>query len=423
MELITTIPKPMISFLLVTVFSLLIGLSQRLQHSQKQLPEHTFGTDRTFTFIGILGFILYIISPGNIFVFLAGGMVLAVFMAINYFFNIQRYNDHGITTIVIALITYCIGPLFMTQPYWLVMLVIVMVLILTEMKESFVQISQKFEKGEFLTLGKFLIIACVILPIVPDEPIFKDLSLTPYKIWLAVVVVSSISYLSYLLKKFVFKRGSIIISGILGGLYSSTATTIVLARRIHLNPAAKNQYIAAIIFSIAMMYLRILALILIFSYEMFFHVYPYFIILFLVSGLTGTAILLYRNKNYNNPNREQESDKNPLEFMVALIFTALYVTFSFLTYFVLQRYGTPGLTGLSLIVGLTDIDPFLINLFQGKFSVEMNVVAVATMQAIVSNNIMKMIYGCVFSNRKSWAYLIFGFFVVILLNILFIFLL
>jgi uncharacterized membrane protein (DUF4010 family) len=422
MELIKTIPRPMISFLLVTVFSLLIGLSQRLQHSQKQLPEHTFGTDRTFTFIGILGFILYIISPGNLFVFLLGGLILSLFMAINYFFNIQRYSDHGITTIVIALITYCLGPLVMTQPHWLVMLVIVMVLILTEMKDSFIQITQKFEKGEFITLGKFLIIAGVILPIVPDEPVIKDLSLTPYRIWLAVVIVSSISYLSYLLKKFVFKKGSIIISGILGGLYSSTATTIVLARRLKVNPEAKNQYIAAIIFSVAMMYLRILALILIFSEAVFLKVYPWFIFLFLASLLAGILILIHRNKNFNDPT-EAESGKNPLEFKVALIFMALYVIFSLLTYVVLQRYGTPGLTGLSLIVGLTDIDPFLINLFQGKFGVGTEVIAMATMLAIISNNVMKMIYACGFSNRRSWGYIISGFLFIILLNGLFLFLL
>jgi len=423
MELIKTIPKQMISFLLVTVFSLLIGLSQRLQHSQKQSPEHTFGTDRTFTFIGILGFILYIISPGNLFIFLSGGIILAAFMAINYFFNIQKYDDHGMTTIVIALITYCIGPLVMTQPYWLVMLVIVMVLILTEMKESFVQISQKFEKGEFLTLGKFLIIAGVILPIVPDEPIFRDLSLTPYRIWLAVVVVSSISYLSYLLKKFVFKKGSIIISGILGGLYSSTATTIVLARRIRLHPEAKNQYIAAIIFAVAMMYLRILALILIFSNEMFAHVYLWFILLFIASALAGIIILFHRNKNYADINPAEGPEKNPLEFKVALIFTTLYVAFSFITYFVLHKYGTTGLNGLSMISGLTDIDPFLINLFQGKFGVGMDIVAMVTMQAIISNNILKMVYACAFSGRKSWGYIIFGFLGVIVLNVVFMFLL
>lgn len=408
----------MTSFLLVTVFSLLIGLSQRLQHSGKKLPEHTFGTDRTFTFIGILGFILYIISPGSIIAFLGGGLILALFMSIHYFYNIKNDEDHGMTTIVIALITYCLGPLVMTQPHWMVMLVVVMVLILTEMKESFVQISQRFEKGEFLTLGKFLIIAGVILPIVPDEPIFKDFNLTPYKIWLAVVVVSSISYLGYLLKKFVFKNGSIIISGILGGLYSSTATTIVLSRGMKTHPEAKNQYVAAMIFSVSMMYLRILALTLIFSMELFNRVYLVFLLLFVASAVTGIVILRYRNKAIGEMNSPQEPDKNPLEFKVALIFTALYVAFSFLTYFVLQRFGTTGLNGLSLISGLTDIDPFLINLFQGKFGVGMNVIATVMMMAIISNNFIKMIYAFAFSGWQSWKLIFTGFMIVILLNIL-----
>jgi uncharacterized membrane protein (DUF4010 family) len=423
MELINNIPRTLTAFILVTVFSLLIGLSQRHKHSQKQAPEHTFGTDRTFTFIGILGFILYILSPGTLLVFFGGGVILAVFLAINYYFNIRNYDDHGITTVVIALITYCIGPLMMTQPHWLVMLVIVVVLIFTEMKESFIQFSKKFEKDEFVTLGKFLIIAGVILPIVPDEPIFKDISLTPYKIWLAVVVVSSISYMVYMLKKFVFPKGSIIISGILGGLYSSTATTLVLSKRIREHPEAKNQYVAAIIFAVAMMYLRILALILIFSTELFLDVYPWFIILFFASAGTGTIILFFKNRNISDPSSEGIAEKNPLEFKVALIFTALYVLFSLLTYFVLNRFGTPGLNGLSLIVGLTDIDPFLINLFQGKFGVGATTVAMVTMQAIISNNVMKMIYGCVFAGRNAWKYLIIGFLTVILLNVLFVFLL
>jgi uncharacterized membrane protein (DUF4010 family) len=423
MELIRSIPKALVAFVLVTVFSLLIGLSQRLAHSQKQVPEHTFGTDRTFTFIGILGFILYIISPGNLFIFLAGGIVLAAFMAVNYFFNIQRYDDHGMTTIVIALITYTIGPLVMTQPFWLVVLVIVVVLIFTELKESFVQISKKFDKNEFVTLGKFLIMAGVILPVVPDDPVFRDISLTPYRIWLAVVVVSSISYLSYLLKKFVFQKGSIILSGILGGLYSSTATTVVLSRRIRQHPEAKNQFVAGIIFSVAMMYVRILALILIFSQEMFLKVYPYFLVLFLASGLAGFIILIYRNKNFSDHAGEESTEKNPLEFRVALLFTALYVVFSLLTYFVLEKFGTPGLNGLSMIVGLTDIDPFLINLFQGKFGVGIDIVAAVTMQAIISNNIVKMIYACAFANRKSWIYIITGFLAITALNVIFVFLL
>jgi uncharacterized membrane protein (DUF4010 family) len=418
MELINAIPKDLVTFLLVAVFSLLIGLSQKLLHSHEQLPGHTFGTDRTFTFIGILGFILFRILPGNPSLFMGGGLVLAVFLGINYAFNIHRHEDHGMTTIIIALITYCIGPLLLTQPTWLVLLIIVTVLILTELKESFTQISQKFDKGEFLTLGKFLIIAGVILPIVPNEPIFRDLGLTPYKIWLAVVVVSSISYFSYLLKKFVFREGSIILAGILGGLYSSTATTIILARKIRIDPESRRQYVAAIIFATAMMYLRILVLILIFNSVLFQQVYLYFILLFVVSSIAGLVILLYHNKEYATVNPELAAEKNPLEFKVAIIFALLFVAFTFITWFVVERYGRSGLNILSFLVGLTDIDPFLINLFQGKYRVAMDAIAVASLQAIVSNNILKMIYACFFSTRKSWVILISGFSVIILLNLL-----
>ena len=422
MELVNTIPKDLITFLLVTVFSLLIGLSQKILHSPKQL-EHTFGTDRTFTFIGILGFILFRILPGNPALFIGGGLVLSIFLGINYAFTIQRHEGHGMTTIIIALITYCIGPLLLTQPQWLVMLIIVTVLILTELKESFTEISRRFDKNEILTLGKFLIIAGVILPIVPDEPIFKDLTLTPYKIWLAVVVVSSISYFSYLLKKFVFKQGSIILAGILGGLYSSTATTIILARKIRKDPESANQYVAAIIFATAMMYIRILVLIVIFNTDLFYRVYIYFLVLTFVSIIAGLIILLYHNNKFKTLNPELIADKNPLEFKVALIFALLFVAFTFLTWFVVDRYGRPGLNVLSFLVGLTDIDPFLINLFQGKSILAMSAIAVATLQAVASNNILKLVYACFFSSKKSWVYLISGFSVIILLNFIFIWIL
>lgn len=419
MELINAIPKTLIGFLLVALFSLIIGLSQRLKHVSDQSTESTFGTDRTFTFIGIFGFILYILNPSGLYLFIGGGLVLSIFLAINYYQNIRKHEFHGITTILIALITYTIGPLVMTQPYWLVLLIIVTVLIFTELKESFYQFSQKIDKEEFITLGKFLIIAGVILPIVPDEQIFTGISLTPYKIWLAIVVVSTISYLSYLLKKFVFRQGSIIISGILGGLYSSTATTIILARKSKTDPEAANQYIAGIIFATAMMYLRILVLILIFNYDLFRAIFIWLIFLFILSALTGVVILFYRNKNFTSTQPELTHDKNPLEFKVALIFTTLFVAFTLITWFVLKNWGTPGLNILSYIVGITDIDPFLVNLFQGRFNVAMDVVLLATLQAIISNNVLKMIYACFFAGKKLRLYIFLGFMLIIIVNIIF----
>jgi uncharacterized membrane protein (DUF4010 family) len=414
------IPPELISFLTVALFSLVIGLSQRKVHPVSD-DTRLFGTDRTFTFIGILGYILYIISPENLWLFGGGGLVLTVFFGINYYFKIQRFSDFGLTTIVIAMITYCLAPLIITQPAWLYLLIIVVVLVFAEMKETFSVLSSRFEKEEFITLAKFLIIAGVILPIVPNKSFVPFLSLTPYHIWLAVVAISSISYLSYLLKKFIFRTSGVVISGILGGLYSSTATTFILARKSKIHPEFCNQYSAGILYATAMMYLRVLILIGIFNMDLFTRFYWVFLALFVLSAMIGTGLLLFHRHKGQVAEISDQKDKNPLEFKVAIIFTVLYVGFTFLTYFALNNYGARGLNILSYIVGVSDIDPFLLNLFQGKFNLSADLIAAVTLQAIISNNVLKMIYGVILSGKAMRFPLIIGFLVVIALNILMLF--
>ena len=414
-SIIKDIPVDLVNFVLVTLFALLIGLSLRILHPDRD-ESSQFGTDRTFTFIGIWGYILYIISPHNPLIFITGGIVLSVLLGINYYFKISLYKNFGLTTIVIALITYCLAPLLYTQPIWLFLLIVVIVLALTELKESLLLISQKIDKNEFITLAKFLAIAGVILPIVPDRQLSPYINITPYKIWLAVVVISTLSYLSYLLKKFVFKKSGTIITGILGGLYSSTATTIILAKKSRQFDDGRNQYASSIIFATAMMYLRILILIFIFNIALFRYIFPFFLIMILASLLTG-SIIFYFKKNENVIEAEIYTDKNPLEFRVALIFMVLFIAFSLITKFTIERFGSNGLDALSLVVGVTDIDPFLINLFQGKFILSSSIIGLVAFQAMISNNIIKLIYALFFSSKKIRLTLTLGFLAIIIINI------
>jgi uncharacterized membrane protein (DUF4010 family) len=394
MEFLDFIPEKLWQFLLVTLFSLIIGLALRRLHSAKE-EFRVFGTDRTFTFIGILGFLLYIFDPETMIPYLGGGLVIAALLGVYYHRKMHDHQEYGLTTIVVAFITYCIPPLVITQPAWLYILVVVTVLIFTEMKGSFVQMSRKFDKDEFVTLAKFLAIAGVILPIVPNEPIVPFLPLTPFKIWVAVVVISGVSYASYLLRKFVFTDSGILISGLLGGLYSSTATTIILARKGKEDQAQMPLYGSGIILSIAMMYLRILILMFIFNSSLALAMLPAFLVLIGVSAGTG-IFFFFRSRGHQGGEKEGPIvDKNPLEFKVAIIFTLLFVSLSFITHFVVDSFGARGLNVLSWIVGVTDIDPFLLNLFQGLFDVPLNLIGLAVMQAIISNNIMKGIYAAV----------------------------
>ncbi len=421
MEIFNLIPDKLQEFGLVFVFSLIIGLSQRKIHPPN-IGNQLFGTDRTFTFIGILGFILYVIGDGEKIYFLGGGFILSVFLALFYFQRAKKHEIYGITTIVIGLITYCLTPLAITQPRWLFLLVVVTVLILTELKETFTLFSQRLDKDEFINLAKFLVIAGVILPMVPDTPIVSFLSLTPYRIWLAVVVISSISYISYLLHKFVFKESGIILTGILGGLYSSTATTIIIAKKFRETQLESHRYSAAIILATAMMYLRIGVIVLLFNNELFNILYPVFLVLFLASMGVGCVLFYVFKENMTKERTVITNDKNPLEFKVAMLFTLLYIGFSFLTYYVLSYFGHLGLNVFSFIVGVSDIDPFLINLFQGKFAVTNQLIALATLQAIISNNVVKLLYAMFIAKRKLWKMLLMGFGIIIVLNLLLLFL-
>ena len=255
------LPRELVTFILVTLFSLLIGLSQRRLSLKREGETTLFGTDRTFTFIGILGYLLYILDPTDLRLFMGGGAVLGFLLGINYYVKQSQFHVFGVTTIIIALITYCLAPIVATQPSWFYVTVIVTVLLLTELKHTFTEFAQRMKNDEMITLAKFLAISGIILPILPDTNLIPGVNLTPYSIWLTTVVVSGISYLSYLLKRYVFHESGILVSGIVGGLYSSTATISVLARKSQKAPTYQtNEYVAAMLMAVSMMFLRFMVL-------------------------------------------------------------------------------------------------------------------------------------------------------------------
>ncbi|GAA4281072.1 MgtC/SapB family protein [Gaetbulibacter aestuarii] len=412
-------PQPFYLFIMVAVFSFLIGLEQRTKFSTDPKPA-IFGTDRTFTFIGILGFVLYIIQPKTLIPFLLGAVLLGALLLAFYIKKIAIENDYGLTTVALALITYCLAPLVATQPIWLVIIVVVLLLIMEEIKKPLLEFSEKVHKDEFITLAKFLLMSGVILPLVPNKPISEHLDFSLYNFWLAIVAISAISYGSYLLKKYVFPKSGIILTGILGGMYSSTATTFILAKKSkEINDDYKLS--AAIVLSTSMMFVRIFILALIFNMTIAKSIAPAFGILFLLS-LIASAILLRLAKN-NKTSEEQpiqmtNTFENPLELKTAFIFGFLFVFFSILTQYVTEHYSVHGIKILSYLVGVTDIDPFIINIFQGHFNVTQNVLAIAIINAVTSNNLLKMIYALTLSKRSIHKYIIFSFAILIIFGII-----
>ncbi len=415
MQFIENIPPDFINFALVTIFSLLIGLEQRWFHADVKEGQ-LFGTDRTYTFIGILGFVSYIISPHNLVVFVSAGFAIVGLLAIFYYQKIKNLNLYGLTSIILALLTYSLAPLLYTKPLWLTILLVTIILILTELKDTFWKLTSSFGRHEFISLAKFLIIAGIILPLLPTGNISSFIPMSPFKIWLVVVVISSVSYLSYILQKFVFPQKGIYLASILGGLYSSTVTTIVLAKKSKSENLSPVQTAGSISLATSMMYIRIFIFALIFNISLAKSLLPYLAILELIALLTAAYFIYFKTQEIVSAN-SLENNQNPLEFKTAIVFAMLFLFISLITTYTLQYYGNKGLNTLALIVGVSDITPFILNLFTGDYQVSTQAIILAALLAITSNSIIKMVYAIVLSNRESRKFIVFSFSTVILASI------
>ena len=157
------------------------------------------------------------------------------------------------------------------------------------------------------------------------------------------------------------------------------------------------EYVAAMLLAVSMMFLRFLILIGIFSRETLLAIYPYLLIMSVVTAAVAWYLHSKRKRvDDGTQTTEDEDSSNPLEFKVALI-----VVFTILTHYTLVYAGTGGLNLLSFISGFSDITPFILNLLQGTGSVAVLVITACSMQAIVSNIAVNMCYALFFAGGKS----------------------
>ncbi|MGJ0491666.1 MgtC/SapB family protein [Methylobacter sp.] len=396
MEFPDGIPPLLIEFALTVAFSFVVGLEFRRYQRTNQYKFH-FGSTRTFVLIGLLGFILHAIDATHVLfgvgLFLLGGMLLI------YYWRLSSEGMLSLFSVLLALLIYVTGPIVSIFPRWFLILFIVLLILILGEKPLIHRISDKLASEEIVTLAKFLVISGVILPLLPDEPIAPVMPVTYDKIWLAVIIVSGFSYLSYLVNTYFFKSRSLMITGVLGGLYSSTVATVVIGRRAHHLAEAAPFVSSALIMATAMMYIRLLIIILLFAPVAGQRLLAPFLAAILLSVCTVFALL--RFKADSSQPSEVNIIEHPLELSTAIVFALSFMIFTSITQFVTSNYGGRGLNFLSIIVGFTDIDPFILSLLSGEFTVSDSAIVSAVILASGSNNLLKAIYAVVLARNRS----------------------
>lgn len=387
-------------------YAVLLGLSLFFGFAFEEfyggtLPNRPGGV-RTFPLLSFAGAVLYLIEPHYALAFIAGLLVLGswTFSYVRFALKQTEANSDGYFVIPACIvIAYLLGAVALTQPLWLTVALVVVTVLLIGSRAQLHQLATRVPFDEVLTLAQFLLLVGVVLPLLHGQPEIPFTHITPFNVWLAVVAVSTLSYVSYLLQRYVFAGSGLLLAAVLGGMYSSTATTVVLARRAR-DEGVTAQLCAGIVAATAMMYFRIVIVCAIFNVQLARAIAPALLglgVLCLVA-----AVVLDRVGGTKAVSKEVPG--NPLQLGTAIIFAGLMIFISVVSNWVQSSLGSTGVLALAAVVGVTDIDPFVLTLAQGgAATVGLVTAAAAVIVASSSNNVLKAIYTVSFSRRReSW---------------------
>jgi uncharacterized membrane protein (DUF4010 family) len=395
------VPPNGVGLVVVLFLSLLIGLEREEHKGDK--PSFFFGGVRTYPLIALGGYLLVIIAPGSFVPFTAGLLVLGALLSLLYWSKLGKEHA-GFTTEFSGLATYVMGAVVGVREYWLAIAVTVIVVFLVHMKQWLEDMSRRIPADEITTFAKFLVITAVVLPILPNAE-YTRFRLNPYTTWMVVVAVSGISYGSYLLQLKLKERSGLLAASLLGGIYSSTATTVVLAKHSK-GKGHPALFAGGVLIASSVMYLRVTALLLLFNRALFDRLAVLFTILGVLGVAGGTIwVLLGQRKLEAGKEHEAASNKNPLQISTAFVFATLFVGILMATRAAFEWFGTAGVYILAGIMGLVDVDPFILGLTQT--SPANNLVAAAAVAIVVataSNNLAKAGYATFFGGWPLGRY-------------------
>ncbi len=338
------------------VISIALGalLGTEREMSKTRSGEESIAGARTFALFTLLGTLLAHLSQEYPYLIVVGAGAFVLLITVGYWK--LGITDIGITTEVGAIIAFLLGVLCYTEPSLAVVITIFVAIILA-VKKSVHRFVEKISEEEMMDTLKFALIALVILPFLPNETIDPLEVLNPYKIWLIVVFISGIGFVGYFLMKIFGAKSGTGLTGILGGLVSSTAVTVTMSNRSKKSCDILYPALFATTIANSIMFLRIL-------------VEVFAVNRMLISDLlapmvcmmaTGAAVSLYF-WNKKVPSRVDVEVEDPFRLSPALKF-GIFFAFILVVSKVASLYlGDVGVYATSLISGLADVDAITLSM-------------------------------------------------------------
>ena len=398
--------------LIVLGIGLLLGTER--EYSKQEKGERLFAGVRTFPIVGMGGYLsLYLADRYSYLIYVAAFAGVMVIIAMSYLRT--QSKDAGTTTEFSLMMTFILGSLVFTGEYHLAVTIAVLLTTLLALKIRLHEVVHQLSLHDIYSILYFVVITALVLPLLPNEDLGPYGVLNPYKIWLIVSIFVALNFLAYFLSKFFDGKRSILITGILGGFASSTATSWYFSRQSGKSRSGGQLQAAAIILASSIMFFRLLVWLLIFNRPLF----QWLWLPILIFGAVG-IIAGYRISKVDPGNIDISGPQidNPINFKEAIAFALIYVVIQLLVGFAANRYGDEGVFVAAGISGLTDIDAITISMADyGRDAGRLVTAGVAILIAAFANTLVKYVFCLVFGNARLRKYSSYAFVPMFLLGI------
>lgn len=365
----------------------LIGLER--EHAALTQKLNSFAGIRSFIFVALMGFsgmMMSVILDPWIFI----GLLLSVLVLIGIsYWATAAAGDLGTTTELSLLLSYIIGGLTFLGFIEISLMITVVVVVLLSAKFKLQDTIGKITSEELYDFIRFAVLVLLVFPFLPDEELGPFDVLNPREIGWVVILTSGLGLVGYILMRLLGSGKGILLSGIVGGLVSSTAVTWVFAKKSKESPLISLHCAVAILAASSIMIIRVLIWAFIFNNQLFNRlVFP---IAFVFIVALGVAVAFYYKQRQSESIETDMGKSKPLDLQGALFFGLVYTVILLVVSYANEYLGEKGMLLSSAIAGLSDIDAITISVSKiAGESLSLSIASNAVLIATVSNTIVKL---------------------------------
>jgi uncharacterized membrane protein (DUF4010 family) len=385
-------PELLKALLVSASLGALLGLERQWSGERQQPKTEALAGARTFAVWAVLGTLCaWFSEKQHPAFFLLGFAGMFALIALTTYRRAAHEREAGLTTGAVGLATYLLGGLVLFGQVKTAVVVAISLVVLLASKEKLHAWSRNFSRMDVYHALQFAAVTGIILPLVPDQPYGPYGAFNPHTIWLMVVLVSGLGFLGYVAMRAFGEGRGLAVTGLLGGLASSTATTLAMSRQSREAPRTGTICALAIVLACTVMLARVAVLVGAVSLPLLGSLAPWLLLV----AVPGIAFSLAHRTSFLSGHRAPEGTRevrNPLSLRVAIQFALLYALIVLLVRWAQANFGGAGVYLASFLSGLTDLDAISLSLSQlaGSGGIGLQDATRAILVAAGANSLLKL---------------------------------